>query len=100
MSTRVKAEEIKRVAAQSKLTLTEAELERYVNDLNAIVGYAQKLQQVDVSGIEPMTSPIIGQHTPFREDIVGESLTQEEALKGSKFVEAGHFKVPKTIEEH
>ena len=100
MSTKVKAEDILRVAAYSKLSLTEAEVERYVNDLNAIVGYAEKMQQVDVTGVEPMTSPIIGQHTPFREDIVEDSLTQQEALKGSKFVEAGHFKVPKTIEEH
>jgi aspartyl-tRNA(Asn)/glutamyl-tRNA(Gln) amidotransferase subunit C len=95
---KITPEDILTVARQSKLALSEEEVGRFVSELSAIVGYAELLQEVDVSGVEPMTSPILGQTTPFREDVVEPGLTQEEALRGSVYVEAGHFRVPKTIE--
>lgn len=98
MSTEITTKDIEKVAMLARIKLNEEETERFISDLNAIVDYATILQQVDVSGIEAMTSPILGVHTPFREDICGKSLTQEEALNSAPSKEAGHFKVPRTVE--
>lgn len=98
MNTQITDKDIKKVSMLARIKLNEPEIERFVGDLNAIVEYAKILQQVDISGVEPMTSPILGVHTPFRDDVVGESLTQEEALKSSPCAELGHFKVPRTVE--
>ena len=98
MENRMKRDDLLKIATLAKITLNEQEIERYIADLNAIVGYAARLQTIDVTGIEPMTSPIFGQRTPLREDRVILGVLQADALKGASQVEAGHFRVPKTIE--
>jgi len=91
-------EDLLKVASIAKINLNEQETEQFTADLNAIVGYAVRLQNVDITGIEPMVSPISGRSTPLKEDIVEPSLSQADALKEASQVEAGHFRVPKTIE--
>ncbi len=98
MGNRIAREDLLKVAALAKINLNEQEIERYTADLNAIVDYAASLQKVDVTGVEPMVSPIAGQSTPLREDAVMPSLSQADALKEASQIEAGHFRVPKTIE--
>jgi aspartyl-tRNA(Asn)/glutamyl-tRNA(Gln) amidotransferase subunit C len=87
-----------KVSALAKIDLNEHEIAQYIDDLNAIVDYATKLQAVDVAGISPMVSPLIGQNIPLREDIVRPSLSQADVLKEASQTEAGHFRVPRTVE--
>ena len=98
MGNKITREGLLKVAALAKINLNEQELECYTTDLNAILEYAARLQTINVADAEPMVSPILGQSTPFREDIVMYGLSQADALKGASQVEAGHFRVPKTIE--
>ena len=98
MENKVTRESLLKVAALAKISLNEQEIERYTTDLNVIVGYAARMQKIDVANVEPMVSPILGQATPLKEDLVMQSLSQADALKGASQTEAGHFRVPKTIE--
>jgi aspartyl-tRNA(Asn)/glutamyl-tRNA(Gln) amidotransferase subunit C len=86
------------VADLAKIKLTPDEIEKYTKDLNAIVEYAETLKKVDITGVEPMFSPNVHEGTPLRQDAVKVYLTQSEALSGSNEVEAGHFRVPRTVE--
>ena len=94
----MKREALLKIADLAKINLNEQETERFVADLNAIVDYAARLQKVDVTDVEPMVYPIFGQITPLKEDVVMPSLSQADALKEASQIEAGHFRVPKTIE--
>ncbi len=98
MNSRITREDLLYVKDLAKIDLTEDELVRYAANLDAIVLYAAMLQEVDITGVEPMYSPILDQSTPLRDDIAKPGLTQEQALSQSDFSEAGHFRVPKTIE--
>lgn len=97
MATVMQPEDLVKIADLAKIRLTDEEIVRYTKDLNDIVQYAQALKKVNTDGVEPMISPLVGMPTPVRDDLVKASLTQEEALKGALYTEAGHFKVPKTI---
>ena len=98
MENRIKHTDLLKAASLAKINLNEQEIEQYAADLNAIINYAECLKEIDVADIEPMISPIMGQSTPMREDLVAPSLSQANALKEASQVEAGHFRVPKTIE--
>ena len=98
MSTKITRDDLMYVKDLAKIDLTEDEITRYTSDLDAIVQHAAKLQEVDVTGVDPMYTPILDTGTPFRADVVMPGLTQEEALSQANDVEAGHFRVPKTIE--
>jgi aspartyl-tRNA(Asn)/glutamyl-tRNA(Gln) amidotransferase subunit C len=95
---RITRDDLLKIAALAKINLNEQEIERYAADLNAIVDYAERLQKLDVTDVEPMISPIFGQSSPLKEDIVKSSLSQADALKGASQTESGYFRVPKTLE--
>lgn len=94
----ITVDDLRKAADLAKINLKDDEMDRYIADLNAIVAYAQKLKEVDVDGVEPMISPLLGMNTPLREDSVKPGLTQQEALKAASQTEAGHFRVPKTLQ--
>jgi aspartyl-tRNA(Asn)/glutamyl-tRNA(Gln) amidotransferase subunit C len=93
----INREEVKHIALLSRLELTEAELDAYTHDLDEILGYAEKLQSLDVSNVEPL-SHAVPMFNVMREDIVKPSLTHEEALRNAPEQEDGCFKVPKVTE--
>ncbi|MDR2104423.1 MAG: Asp-tRNA(Asn)/Glu-tRNA(Gln) amidotransferase subunit GatC [Deferribacteraceae bacterium] len=94
----ISEKDIMYVADLAKIKLDAAEVKKFTSDLNDIVEYAAMLKEVDVAGVEPMYSPNLDEGTPEREDVVGASLTQSEALAASKYIDRGHFRVPKIIE--
>lgn len=98
MSTKIIRDDLMYVKDLAKIELSEDEIARYTSDLDAIVQYAAMLQEVDVTGVDPMYTPILDTGMPFRQDVAEPGLTQEEALNQAKDVDAGHFRVPKTIE--
>ncbi len=71
----VTIEEVKKLAKLSHLKLDEREAEKYQAELNAILGYVEKLQSVDIEGLEP-TYQVSGNKNVVREDIVDQSLYQ------------------------
>ncbi len=90
-------EEIERIAALARLSLSNDEAERMATELDSILGYVESLAEVDTEGIAP-TSHVIPLPTPLREDRGGPSLDPEVALANAPEREGSAFVVPKVIE--
>lgn len=89
---------MKRIALLARLELTEEEIEKYTKQLNDILLYMEKLNQIDTKNIEPLSHPFFTK-TVFREDKVKPSLPQEKAVENAPQSAKGFFKVPPIIEE-
>jgi aspartyl-tRNA(Asn)/glutamyl-tRNA(Gln) amidotransferase subunit C len=57
------------VAELARLELTDSELQTFTSQLGQIVGYVDQLQEVDITGVEPLALPFPAD-TPLREDVV------------------------------
>jgi aspartyl-tRNA(Asn)/glutamyl-tRNA(Gln) amidotransferase subunit C len=90
-------EDVLHAADLARLALTDEETEVYTAQIKRILGYVEKLSELDTTGVEP-TSYTVSQKSAMREDIVKESLPREETLANAPVSERGCFKVPKIIE--
>lgn len=90
-------EQVRHVALLARLDLSPAEEERLRGDLNDILGYVDKLNQLDTSAVEP-TAQVGEAGTPVREDSVTNDPAPEEMLANAPAREGLFFKVPKIIE--
>lgn len=75
-------DQVKKVAKLANLPLTPEEEEKYSEQLSAILGYFDKLNEVDTTNIEP-TFNVTGQSNVMREDETAPCLSQEEALSNA-----------------
>lgn len=89
-------EAIRQLAKLSRLALREDEIVFLQSDLNQVIGYVEKLQQLDVSNIEPMTHAIPTEI--FMRDDIPLEVVGRAGLIGSKAYEGGLLRVPKIIE--
>jgi aspartyl-tRNA(Asn)/glutamyl-tRNA(Gln) amidotransferase subunit C len=92
--------EVRYVAGLANLHLTDAEVKRFEADLDEILTHIDKLNEVDTTGVEPMTQVLYtpGDATTLRPDIPVPPLTNHEALANAPRSGAGYFKVPRVIE--
>lgn len=97
MSETISIKDVKHIATLARLKFDDAEAEKIKDDLNSILGYVEKLSELDTEGVEP-TSHILDIYTVTRADEAKPSLSNEEALANSPKSENAHFKVPKVIE--
>lgn len=93
----VTMEDVENVAALAKLRFSEEEKQKLISQLNRILEYFQKLNELDTTDVEP-TSHVLPIKNVFREDVVTSSLPQEQILANAPDQWKGHFKVPKVIE--
>ncbi len=93
---KITKEEVGRMAALARLSLQEEEKDLYAKQLDQILSYIEKLNELNTDGVEP-TSHSMPIKNSMREDIVKESLSQEAALSNAPEKEQGCFKVPKII---
>jgi aspartyl-tRNA(Asn)/glutamyl-tRNA(Gln) amidotransferase subunit C len=88
---------VKRVAHLARIAVSEAEAERMVGELNGILGFVEQLSEVDVSGVEPMTSV-----TPMamrkRADEVTDGNKAEDIVANAPATDQNFFLVPKVVE--
>ena len=89
--------DVKYVAHLARLALTPEDEAKFGSQLNNILGYIEKLKQLDVTGIEP-TAHAVPMVNVFRADEVRPSLTNEEALRNAPAKANGLFLVPKIVE--
>jgi aspartyl-tRNA(Asn)/glutamyl-tRNA(Gln) amidotransferase subunit C len=94
---RLTPEEVEHVALLARLRLTEGERNRFTTQLNSILQHFEQLQQIDTSGVAPM-SHAVPMSNVLREDEVRPSLTPEEALQNAPDQERDCFRVPRVIE--
>ena len=88
---------VKTIASLSRISVTEAEAEAMVPELNNILGWVEQLGEVDVTGVEPMTA-VIPNTLRLREDAVTDGNVRDKVLANAPQAEHGFFAVPKVIE--
>jgi aspartyl-tRNA(Asn)/glutamyl-tRNA(Gln) amidotransferase subunit C len=89
--------DVKYVAHLARIALTAGEQEKFGAQLSNILGYIEKLNELDVSGIEP-TAHAVPLVNVFRADEVRPSLPTAEALRNAPASANGLFMVPKIVE--
>ncbi|MEO0773344.1 MAG: Asp-tRNA(Asn)/Glu-tRNA(Gln) amidotransferase subunit GatC [Pseudomonadota bacterium] len=86
-----------RVAKLARIEVDEADLPALAEEFNTILGFIEQLGEVDVDGVEPMTS-VTPQRLKRREDVVSDGDQQEKVLKNAPDAREGFFAVPKVVE--
>jgi len=95
---KITLQEVEHVARLARLALSEEEKEQMRSQLDRILGYIEKLSQLDTTGVEP-TSHVIPVTNVFRDDALLPSLSREEALANGPDRQEGFFRVPRIIEQ-
>ena len=92
--------QVAHIAELAKLALTEEELERMAQQLSAILGYAERLNQLDTEGIAPTASVIPNQNV-MRPDVVTPSLPRDQVLQNAPDTDAQRefFRVRAILED-
>lgn len=93
----ITVKDVEHVAQLARLGLSEHEKEQFAGQLNAILQYAEKLNELDTVGIEP-TSHVLPLFNVMRDDEVRASLPIDEVLANAPEEEDGQFKVPAVLE--
>lgn len=97
---KITEKEVRYVADLANLALTEDEIRRYCADLDEILAYVDKLNELDTSKVEPMAQVLYqaDETATLRADEVKPSFSAETALASAPLSGAGQFKVPKVVE--
>lgn len=88
---------VKRIGRLARIRVTEAEVETYKSELNAILGFVAQLDEVNVEGVEPMTS-VTPMQLRRRDDKVTDGGYAERIVKNAPLTEDNFFMVPKVVE--
>ncbi len=92
-------DEVRRIAALARLRLSPEEERTFAGQLSAILDHVKQLEELDVSGVEPMTHALAaGEGAALRADEVHASLPPADALANAPAREGTFFKVPRIIE--
>ncbi|TDM12072.1 Asp-tRNA(Asn)/Glu-tRNA(Gln) amidotransferase subunit GatC [Macrococcus lamae] len=94
--TTISNEQVKHVAHLARLAINEEEAEKFSTQLEAILNFADQLEEVDTTGVEP-TFHVLDLQNVLRDDVAHNSLTQEEVLKNAPVKEDGQFRVPSIL---
>lgn len=95
---KITLQEVEHVARLARLELSAEEKERMRAQLDSILSYIDKLNELDTSAVEP-TSHVLPMTNVFREDEVATSLAQEAALANAPERHDLFFRVPRILEE-
>jgi aspartyl-tRNA(Asn)/glutamyl-tRNA(Gln) amidotransferase subunit C len=93
----VDADTVRRIAHLARIAVAEEEVEHLRNELNAILAFVEQLLEVNVDGVEPMTS-VTPMTMKKRADVVTDGGIPEDVLKNAPATEDNYFLVPKVVE--
>ncbi|MCF6370036.1 Asp-tRNA(Asn)/Glu-tRNA(Gln) amidotransferase subunit GatC [Rhizobium halophilum] len=88
---------VKRVARLARIAVSEDEAERMVGELNGILGFVEQLGEVDVTGVEPMTS-VMPMVMRKRADEVTDGSKADDIVANAPSTDRNFFLVPKVVE--
>ena len=94
---KINRSQVEQVARLARLALEEEELDALTGQMDAILGYVEKLNALDTEGIVP-TAHAVPMENAFRADEVKPSIGVERALQNAPAAGNGCFKVPRVIE--
>ncbi|GAB4352095.1 MAG: Asp-tRNA(Asn)/Glu-tRNA(Gln) amidotransferase subunit GatC [Oricola sp.] len=88
---------VKRVAKLARIAVTDEEAAKMEGELNTILGFVEQLNEVDVEGVEPMTS-VTPMEMKKRADIVTDGNKADDIVANAPATEDNFFLVPKVVE--
>lgn len=93
----VTEDDVRRIARLARIAEPKDRLTQLTGELNGILAWVEMLNEVDLKGVEPMTTPV-STALPMREDNVTDGEIPEKVLKNAPKAEEGFFVVPKSVE--
>lgn len=94
---RISIEEVKHVANLARLAVTEEEAQMFQQQLDAIITYAEQLNELDTENVKE-TTHVLAMKNVLREDVAKKGLPVEEVLKNAPDSKDGQIRVPSIIE--
>ncbi|MCY6380496.1 Asp-tRNA(Asn)/Glu-tRNA(Gln) amidotransferase subunit GatC [Hoeflea prorocentri] len=88
---------VKRVARLARIAVTDDEAVKMEGELNTILGFVEQLNEVDVEGVEPMTS-VMPMPMKKREDVVNDGGKADDIVANAPQTDENFFLVPKVVE--
>jgi aspartyl-tRNA(Asn)/glutamyl-tRNA(Gln) amidotransferase subunit C len=98
MSARLTRDNVAKVADLARLELTEADLDRYTDQLGAVLDHAEDVASLDLDGVPPTSHPLPLVNV-LRADVIVEGVDREEVLSQAPSVEDRRFRVPAILGE-
>jgi len=96
--TEISHDQVKHLASLARIALTDAEVDRPTGELGAIVDAVDKIGEVAAPDVEPTSHPVpLG--NVFRPDVVGDTLTTEQAMSGAPDHDGSRFRVTAILGE-
>lgn len=89
---------VDKIATLAKLEFNDDSKEDIKNDLNKMLDFVDKLEEVDTTGVVPLIY-MLDEQPALRKDVVGKHASQEKALKNAPHKDSDYFKVPKVIKK-
>ncbi len=96
MASRISTGDVAHVARLARLELTSDELERFTEQLGAVLEHARDVEALDTEGVPPTAHPLPLVNV-LRDDVVIPSLDRAEVLAAAPAVEADRFRVPRIL---
>jgi aspartyl-tRNA(Asn)/glutamyl-tRNA(Gln) amidotransferase subunit C len=93
----VDAATVRRIAHLARIAVTEEEVPRLQGELNAILAFVEQLSEVDVTGVEPMTS-VTPMEMKKRADVVNDGEIADDVVRNAPQTQDHFFLVPKVVE--
>jgi aspartyl-tRNA(Asn)/glutamyl-tRNA(Gln) amidotransferase subunit C len=93
----VDAATVRRIAHLARIAVTEAEVPHLQGELNAMLAFVEQLSEVDVEGVEPMTS-VMPMAMKKRADVVDDGEIADDVVRNAPATEDHFFLVPKVVE--
>ncbi|WP_096155797.1 Asp-tRNA(Asn)/Glu-tRNA(Gln) amidotransferase subunit GatC [Bacillus sp. FJAT-45066] len=95
---RISKDQVNHVANLARLAISEEEAEMFTKQLDAIITFAEKLNELDTEDVQP-TSHVLHMKNVMREDVVSSGLQIKEVLKNAPDHKDGQIRVPTIIEQ-
>ena len=93
----VDAATVRRIAHLARIAVTDAEIPHLQGELNAMLAFVEQLNEVDVEGVEPMTS-VTPMEMKKRPDVVNDGEIADDIVANAPATEGHFFLVPKVVE--
>jgi aspartyl-tRNA(Asn)/glutamyl-tRNA(Gln) amidotransferase subunit C len=94
----VTKKDVEKISELARLKFNETELENFTEEMNKILSYVEKLNELDTENVEPLSHPNETINV-FRNDELKQSISTEDALKNAPDKDDKFFKVPKVIQD-
>ncbi len=97
MSAEIDAATVRRIAHLARIAVADAEVEHLRGEINAILSFVEQLAEVNVEGVEPMTS-VMPMVMKKRHDVVNDGDNADAVLRNAPATDRNYFLVPKVVE--